>query len=73
MRTFRAQYGKIELRKAPHGEIHDRHIIVDRLAAFYLGHSIKDPGKKNSETKPHDMAAGVQTFVDLWQRSTPVV
>ena len=74
LRLFGQQYGRVELRFAPSNTIHDRYIIVDKVIAFHLGHSIKDLGRKMSEiNRISDVDGKIKDFESLWINSTPAV
>ena len=70
---FNQQYrNRVEFRLCTPKSIHDRFIIVDRLRALHIGHSIKDWGKSDTLIDQADLALTQKRFNDLWQNSNPV-
>lgn len=63
---FKQQYGDLELREQQSG-MHDRFIIVDRSAAYAVGHSLKNLGSKDTTvTLAPDPKSVITLFEDRW-------
>jgi hypothetical protein len=74
VRAFVAQHqANVAIRSAP--GLHDRYLIVDRVACYQSGASFKD-GAKSSPTTPTQItdaiAAASQTYETIWAATPPV-
>jgi hypothetical protein len=63
---FKKQHGGLEVREQKSG-MHDRFIIIDRSAAYAVGHSLKDLGSKDTIiTEAPDPNSVMKFFEQRW-------
>jgi hypothetical protein len=63
---FKKQFGGLELREQKSG-MHDRFIIIDRISAHLVGHSMKDLGSRDTTvTEAPDPNSLIKLFDDCW-------
>lgn len=71
-KAFQTQYGNAKFCIAD-DEIHDRYIICDESAAYHLGHSLKDLGKKDTQiSEQKDVGQVIRLFEERWAKAKPV-
>jgi hypothetical protein len=70
---FRKQYGQIELRRQKDG-MHDRFVIIDGIAAYTVGHSLKDLGSKDTViTRTVNSHQIIELFSERWNSAEAVI
>jgi hypothetical protein len=63
---FNAEYWHLQLRLQKAG-MHDRFVIIDGLAGYSVGHSLKDLGSKDSVIgKSPDPGTLIKLFEERW-------
>lgn len=71
--AFKSKYGNAELRVLEDEKLHDRFVIIDGTAAFHVGHSIKDLGKKDTNVSPVEEVAPLKKlFEQRWAEARPL-
>src|SRR5262249_28339299 len=75
-RKFIEQYRRaLEIRR-DRTEFHDRFVILDAVAVFHLGHSIKDAGNKammiHRVEDQRNVQAAQKQFEETWAKAVPV-